>query len=109
MCTAWTHWNDPLKKLPPNGKKVLVAYKNSLSKLRRTTAEYVFPRTIPVEDFFEWEDDRQGYRDVDEHGQEWVVSGWWEAPTEVEESLPISDEILAWIELPELPCNWRKS
>ncbi len=107
MCTAWKYWNDALKKLPLEGQKVLVAYLSPYGKIWRTTAEFIAPRSVSAEDFYNWEDDIDC--DVDEHGQAWAVSGWYEVPTEAEDSFLIPGDVLAWIELPELPCDWRRS
>ncbi len=107
MCTAWRFWNDPKKKLPEIGQKVLVAYMSPYDHVWRTTAEYVHHLSVLAENFYDF--DIECEVTTDEYGQEWVKAGWYEMPTEAEDSFLIPGDVLAWIELPELPCDWRRS
>jgi hypothetical protein len=71
----------------PKGKKVIVSYKNTFGKWRRTLAIYFLPDTL------ESEHTESGFAD----------EGWYESSEEYEELAALEFVPLLWAELPPLP------
>jgi hypothetical protein len=95
-------WIPVAERLPEVGNKVLAYYINELKNGRIVIAEYVPPKTILSEDFFDYD-----YDGLDEYDEDndcfWVIPGWWEGSLEAEKIWLIASEILYWQELPEPP------
>lgn len=78
-------WQDIARA--PKQKKIIVAYKNSSGKWRRTLALYFPMETLESEH--------------NESG--WADDGWYESSEEHEELLPLEYEPELWADLPPLP------
>ncbi len=82
--------------MPAAGCKVLVFYRNSYGRARRTCAHYSPLHTV---DASAWD---EGEPDETEDGT-FEPEGWWEEPVEMERVEFITDEVTHWMPLPEPP------
>jgi hypothetical protein len=89
-------WVPVADRLPTAGCKVLVCYRNSYGRLRRTCAHYSPLHTV---DASTWD---EGEPDETEDGA-FKPEGWWEEPVEIERVEFIADEVTHWMPLPEPP------
>lgn len=73
------NWISVKDRLPPTQKKVIAFYRNSHGRVRRVMAEYVAPRTVLAEDYYDPDCELDGLTDYDEEqDQEWVKESWHE-------------------------------
>ena len=91
-------WVPAAERLPAAGCKVLVCYRNSYGRLRRTCAHYSPLHTV---DASTWDD---GVPDETEDGA-FEPEGWWEEPVEIERVEFIADEVTHWMPLPAPPIT----
>ncbi len=93
-------WINADDQLPPSGQKVIVCFKNPFGYLWRTVAMYqkqytlICNETEMVHDWAEYHDELDEY---------FVPEGWYEDMYESETSWHLSQKILFWHELPDLP------
>lgn len=87
--------------MPDSGKKVLVFFTNECGNGRRTCAEYIAPRAVLADDM--WEDTSDDWFDIDEQGNSWVPTGWYETSETADERVYRQMPITHWMPLPEIP------
>jgi len=95
------------ERLPKNLKRVVVAYKNSLGKLRITIAEYIQPRSILAEEYLS-EDCPIQFAESDYDKSKdcyWTPSGWYESTYHGEINLYIRETIICWMPIPIIPSK----
>jgi hypothetical protein len=92
-------WKSPKDELPPNGKRVLILVKYGTSgKLWSAIAEYIHPKTVRAEDFFD--DECEGAYEYDEEKDcDWVKSNWYECNLYEEIHWCVNDEVVWWAEI----------
>ena len=92
------NWISPQQVLPITGKRVVVIVKLNGKTLWTTIAEYIHPKTILSEDFFD-----EACEGDDEYDEEkdcyWVKEGWYESNLYSENNWCITDEVMWWAEI----------
>ncbi len=94
-------WKKPQDKMPPNGKSILVAYKNSNNKNRLIKGHYTEKFTDE-----NYDSDGEFYEYDKKSDNNYVPCGWYEDSYSHEEYSGYwleSQEVLFWAELPKSP------
>jgi len=101
------NWIKTSDMLPPSGKKVIAAYRNSAGNWRQIMAFWVAPKTEEANE--EWE---EGTAEYDEEADcYWVKSGWYEQIDNWDEytSCAVGEgEVSHWQPRPEPPSDERR-
>lgn len=98
-------WYDPAESIPKSGVPVIALVINRLGNTRRIRACYAAPNTLELSP--EAEDDGGTY---DEEKDKYYCSeGWYEMNEYEDTHWKISDPVVAWTDLPELPEKYRKA
>ena len=93
-------WTDVGSELPPQCRKVIVTYKNSLGNRRIVLAERYAPLTVECNCEYDCDCDYDEKR-----GCHYMPEGWWEIAENHEEFqlMLIGEKITHWMFLPECP------
>ena len=93
-------WIDVNDQMPKHDTRVLVCYKNELEKDRVEIAEYIPPRTILAENYFNSE--AEGCDEYDEEKDcWWVKEGWYEASWTADTNWALGYTPTHWMPLPQ--------
>jgi hypothetical protein len=93
-------WIDVDEAMPPNGRRVMFTWMNSLGKRRTSIGRYVAARTVE-----EYDEETNGTtNDYDEATDTYYAhAGWHEMPVESEHYYPVGDKVTHWQPIPETP------
>jgi hypothetical protein len=93
-------WIDVEEEMPPNGRRVMFTWMNSLGKRRTSIGRYVAARTVE-----EYDEETNGTtNDYDEATDTYYAhAGWHEMPVESEHYYPVADKVTHWQPIPETP------
>lgn len=99
MSSGWISVEDELPKV---GKPVLVNFTLSTGVTRTTRAIWVKKFTCTEDEYGEFNNGAEYEEASDDY---YWPEGWYEYPTQFEESMMISEEVTHWMPLPAAPMR----